>query len=781
MWNTGCASAGKAMRPCSPGGDLRHHANPFILGTYPGDEGWAGMSWVQIAWPMLAAASLTLGLIHALIWVRQRDMPQHLAFACAAAALAVLTVLEMLALHARTPAQLGTLIRWMHLPLMVLVLSLVAFVRLSFGAKYFALGVCAVALRLVALFANFTTGANLNFAAIHEVGHVRWPGGMVIAYPIGEPNPWVILAQLSNLVIAAYMVMVLAHTLRSPDPQLRRHAVIICGGWLLFVGLMVTAAVVMTLNVGRTPFIGTPSFVIVIAAMSYQLGTNLFESNRLAARLRESELARLQGQRDLESAADTAGLGLWSWNIPDDRFVGSPRAREWFGGKEHDGECELASVMRRVHPGDRPQLRKAIEEAYQSGAFTTSFRLVNEGPEHWLSVKGEMEFDAEGRGLAMRGIARDETDSRLSSERFRALLEAAPSAILLIDEAGHIRLLNAEVERMFGYARGELLGRDIERLLPVSMRADHVRHRQRYSLGPTKRVMGDGLELHGLRQDGTEFPIEVGLNPIRFGDQTLTLAAVTDTSERQRREAELSQRRDEVAHLSRVTMLGELSGSLAHELNQPLAAILSNAQAAQRMLLRNPEDLSEIGEILSDIVDNDRRAGDVIRRLRTLLRKGPHDLSRLDVNETVRECLRLLRSDLRNRDVVVVLDLAPGLPSVEGDQVQLQQVLLNLIFNACDAMASTEGRHITVHSRGRRDSVRITVSDDGPGIPVGMLDRIFEPFQTSKPNGLGLGLAICRTIVESHHGRLWAENGVGRRGAAFHVELPTADVLRNRN
>ncbi|MDR0182113.1 sensor histidine kinase [Lysobacter arvi] len=730
------------------------------------------MSWVQIAWPMLAAASLTLGLIHALFWVRQRSMSQHLAFAFAAGALSVLSVLEMVALYARTPAELGTLIRWMHVPIAILVASLVAFARLSFGPRYFALGLVALALRLAALVPNFTTGANLNFAVIREVGRVRWPGDVWVAYPIGTPNPWVIIAQLSNLLLAIYMMVLLVRTVRSADPHARRHAVIICGGWLLFIGLMVVAALVMTFNVGRTPFIGTPSFVVVIAAMSYQLGSNLLESNRLAAKLHESEVARLQGERDLQHAADAAGLGLWSWNVPDDRIVGSPKSREWFG--EHEGECELSAVMRRIHPADRSRLRAAITEAWESRRFTTTFRLSNTVPERWLTVTGEMEFDAEGRALAMRGVARDDTDSRLSGERFRALLEAAPSALLLVDESGRICLLNAETERMFGYAREELLGRDLERLLPESMRAVHVRHRHRYHLAPAKRVMGDGLELRGLRQDGSEFPIEVGLNPVRFGDQTLTLAAVTDVSERRRKDAELSLRRDEVAHLSRVTMLGELSGSLAHELNQPLAAILSNAQAAQRMLVRNPEDLSEIGEILSDIVDNDRRAGDVIRRLRTLLRKGSQDLARLDLNETVRECLRLLRSDLRNRDVVVVLDLAPGLPPIEGDQVQLQQVLLNLIFNACDAMSGQEGRHLTVRSQRHRDHVRLTVADDGPGIAAGMHERIFEPFQTSKPNGLGLGLAICRTIVESHRGRLWAENGPGGLGAQLQIELPVA-------
>lgn len=734
------------------------------------------MSWVQIAWPMLAAASLTLGLIHALIWARQRSAPQHLAFAWAALALAVLTVLELLALQARTASELATLIRWMHVPISVLVVSLVAFVRLSFGPRFFWLAATAAALRIVTLVPNFLTGVNLNFQSIDSVGHVAWPGDVLISYPIGTPNPWVILTQVSNLMIAVYMALVLTATLRSDDAQVRRHAIIICGGWLLFVGLMTCATVIMTLGFGRTPFIGSPSFVFVIAAMSYQLGSDLLESNRLAARLRESELARLQGQRELQLAADAAGLGLWSWNIADDRVLASPKARQWLSDCQPDGEIDLTVVMNLIHPADRPQVRTDIDAGLEMGNFATTFRVSRRGPERWLTVIGDVQYDDHRHPLAMRGVARDDTEARASGERFRALLEAAPSAILLVDEGGRISLMNAEAERMFGYAREELLGRDLERLLPGTLREVHARHRRDYTLNPRKRIMGDGLELRGLRQDGTEFPIEVGLNPVRFGAETFILAAVTDTSERKRKDAELTLRREEVAHLSRVTMLGELSGSLAHELNQPLAAILSNAQAAQRMLLRNPDDLTEIREILADIVDNDRRAGDVIRRLRNLLRKDTQSLAAVDVNETIRECLRLLRHDLRNRGVVVALDLAPGLPAVKGDQVQLQQVLLNLIFNASDAMAQMESRRMTFRTLRLDGHVRITVADEGPGIPAEMIEQVFQPFQTSKPNGLGLGLAICRTIIESHHGKLWAENGQDSRGARFHIELPPLDA-----
>lgn len=496
------------------------------------------MSWVQVVWPMLASASLTLGLIHALIWARQRSMPQHLAFAVAAISLAILCLLELQAIHARTPSELAGLLRWTHVPIAALVVSLVTFVHLSFGPKYLALAIAAVALRMAALALNFTTGANLNFASIAAVGRVEWAGGVVVSYPIGSPNPWVLVAQAGNLLLALYVFLVLTSALRSDSAAERRHAIIICGGWLLFIGLMMTAAILMTLNAIKTPFIGSASFLFVIVAMSYQLTTNLFESNRLAVELRNSELVRL----------------------------------------------------------------KSI--------------------------------------------------------------------------------------------------------------------------------------------------------------------------------AELAQRREEVAHLSRVTMLGELSGSLAHELNQPLAAILSNAQAAQRMLQRNPEGLTEVREVLGDIVADDRRAGEIIRRLRSLLRKEPESRADIDVNDVLRESLRLMDHDLRSRGITVITDLAVALPPVTADRVQIEQVVLNLIFNACDALLAAESRRMTIRSQVTDGWVRVTVSDEGPGIPEADLERIFEPFQTTKLNGLGLGLAICRTIAASHLGRLWAQNNAPARGVGFHFDLPVSSARR---
>src|SRR5690606_19166984 len=241
-----------------------------------------------------------------------------------------------------------------------------------------------------------------------------------------------------------------------------------------------------------------------------------------------------------------------------------------------------------------------------------------------------------------------------------------------------------------------------------------------------------------------------------------------------RRAAESEARRHlgELAHVTRVTTLSELSGSLAHELNQPLAIILANAQAAQRLLAQSPPDLGEVRDILSDIVDEDRRAGEVIRRLRALLKRGETKMQSVCFNEIAAEVLHLTHADLIGRGVTVTRDFSPELPPVAGDRVQLQQVLMNLILNAADAMAATSAgaRQLHVETSAAGDIARLSVRDEGCGHPENV-EKLFEPFHTTKQHSLGMGLAICRSIVSADDGRLWAEPRP-ERGAVFHLELP---------
>ena len=227
--------------------------------------------------------------------------------------------------------------------------------------------------------------------------------------------------------------------------------------------------------------------------------------------------------------------------------------------------------------------------------------------------------------------------------------------------------------------------------------------------------------------------------------------------------------------------MGELTASLAHEINQPLAAILSNAQAAQRLMTARGDHLEDLREILTDIAADGQRAGEVIRRMRALLRKGESNLSDLDVNELVDDVVGLVRGEMLLQGVTLVLELSPRPLRVQGDRVQLQQVLLNLMVNALDAMKDTTGgsRRLTVRTQAidRGRTIEVVVQDCGAGLPSEKIERIFEPFYTTKPHGLGLGLPICRSILQAHGGRIGSRNN-SDRGAAFWFTLPAMEEAR---
>lgn len=243
-------------------------------------------------------------------------------------------------------------------------------------------------------------------------------------------------------------------------------------------------------------------------------------------------------------------------------------------------------------------------------------------------------------------------------------------------------------------------------------------------------------------------------------------------------ELEIAQQRSQLAHLSRVSTLGELSGSIAHELNQPLTAILGNAQAAEIYLAHPQPDLKEVRAILKDIVADDQRAADIIQRLKSLLKRGEVQLQSLSAIDLVEEVLKLVRSDLIDRGVTAQSELATNLPPIQADRVSVQQVLINLINNACDAMANlpSADRFVILRTQLEGDGfVLISVTDNGPGVADGKLEQVFEPFFTDKPHGMGLGLSVCRTIITAHGGKLWAVNNP-IRGATFNFRLPVFDA-----
>jgi PAS domain S-box-containing protein len=352
---------------------------------------------------------------------------------------------------------------------------------------------------------------------------------------------------------------------------------------------------------------------------------------------------------------------------------------------------------------------------------------------------------------------------RESEELHRATLSNISDAVFITDDEGVFTFICPNVDVIFGYLPNEVraMGR-ISGLLGEAL-YDPAELAAR---GEIRNIACDATSKSGAQRS-----LLIHLKAVSIQGGTV-LYSCRDVTERKQAEEQLRAARLDLAHASRLALVGELMASIAHEINQPLTAIVSNA-AAGVVLAAAAGNEATLREILSDIRDQGRLAADVIERLRALAHKRPLELAPLDINEIARDILRLVESDSHRRGVTLSAELAPRLPAVDADRVCLQQVLLNLVVNAMDAMDHVEARErrLVVRTRRLDDSVEVSVSDTGAGIPADRLPKIFDAFFTTKREGIGLGLAIARSIIEAHQGRIWAEDHAGR-GATFHVALP---------
>jgi two-component system sensor kinase FixL len=360
--------------------------------------------------------------------------------------------------------------------------------------------------------------------------------------------------------------------------------------------------------------------------------------------------------------------------------------------------------------------------------------------------------------------------------RLRALLDAAVDAIVTIDQHGIIDSVNPATERIFGYSAREMLGSNVSMLMPSPHREQHDRFLQRYLMTGEAHIVGIGREIEARRKDGSVFPVDLTVSEFEIDDERMFTGLIRDISDRRAAERAAQDRLEELAHAGRLADLGMTTSTIAHEVNQPLTAIVSFAHACQRILDSVEPDTKVLREALGQIAEQAERASAIINRIRNLAKKRDSSSERVDVNESARNVLSILARQLRDAHISLHVDLAPQLPAVIADAVHVEQVVMNLVINAIDAMREgpSEPRQLHVSTIRDNDSVRLSVRDTGPGLHEEEAARIFDSFYSTKPDGMGVGLSICRNLAENHHGQLWVEPRPDDGGATFNLTLPVA-------
>lgn len=381
-----------------------------------------------------------------------------------------------------------------------------------------------------------------------------------------------------------------------------------------------------------------------------------------------------------------------------------------------------------------------------------------------------------GKESVSTGQAPSESVDGADNERdalLRSIIETSPDGLVTIDEDGLILSFNPAAETMFGYRANEVIGSNVKILMPSPYREEHDGYMERYLKTGERRIIGIGREVMAERKNGDIFPIELAVGEISLADTKHFAGFVRDASARHAAERSLDELRNELLHVSRLSELGEMASALAHELNQPLTAIINYLEACRRLLERADGSGREQSErLMEKASDQAHRAGQIIQQLRKFVAKGETDHQFETINTVVREAAELATVGSRHQAIDVTFDFADDLPDVMIDRVQIQQVIINLVRNSIEALAEVDDRSLTLRTTRPEDTnLQVDVIDTGPGLPKEIAKRLFQPFLTTKAGGIGIGLSICKTIVDAHGGQLWTTPNPGG-GTAFHITLP---------
>lgn len=509
---------------------------------------------------------------------------------------------------------------------------------------------------------------------------------------------------------------------------------------------------------------------------------------------RQAEMRLRSSEERLRLAIETTALGIWDQDLLTGRRQWMPEARQILG-LAPDVTITRELIVDCVHPDDRERMAETFYDD-QPGidlTYSGSFRIIraDTGEERWITAIGRTLVDDDGRPIRKIGTVQDITERKLaenalrsSEERLRtneahlrSILATVPDAMVVADESGIIRSFSATAVNMFGYRPEEVIGTNVKFLMPLPYREQHDGYIRRYRETGERRIIGSGRVVVAQRKDGSTFPMEVQVGEMESEGERFFTAFIRDLTERQRTETRMQELQSELAYMSRFTALGEMGSTLAHEINQPLTAITSYLKGCG-LILNNVEGekVALVRHAVNEAAEEALRAGEVIRQLREFVARGGSEHQIEGLQRLVEEASALALVGAKEKDVKVEYDFPSDNPLVFVNRVQIQQVLLNLIRNAIEAMQDADLRELVIKALPlpSETMVQVSVQDTGPGIDPEVLKNLFKPFTTTKRSGMGVGLSISRTIVESHGGKIWAESIPGE-GTTFHFTLRTVD------
>jgi PAS domain S-box-containing protein len=534
---------------------------------------------------------------------------------------------------------------------------------------------------------------------------------------------------------------------------------------------------------------GTPKWwdVIVTPIMGSEGKLDgLLAISRDITGLQHVEESLRQSEERLRLAIETTGLGIFDFNTVTGERQWTAEARELFGFAP-DTTITQELILERIHPEDRGRVAGTAYRDHpgDSLTFTNTFRIIraDTGEERWITSVGHTLVDKDGRPTRKIGIAQDVTHHVVAEEALRgsqddllrqtahlqSILATVPDAMIVSDARGIITSFSATAVKMFGYQPEEIIGTSVKYLMPVPYRDNHEGFMHRYRQTGERRIAESGRVAVAQRKDGSTFPMEVHLGEMESGGALFSTAFIRDLTDRQYTEKRMQELQTELAYMSRLTAMGEMGSTLAHEVNQPLTAITGYLRGCGMILDRmDDEHVPMLRHGIDGAVEEAHRAGEVIRQLRTFVARGETDQEVEDLRKLIEEASALALVGAKDKGIKVDFDLPHESPKVLVSRVQIQQVLLNLVRNAMEAMQDVDERDLTIKAEVEDDGaiVRLSVKDTGPGLAPSVQEKLFTPFTTTKKTGMGVGLSICRTIIEAHGGKIWAGSTPGE-GTTF--------------